>query len=80
MEMSNSHIKCRGYEVIVGTDSNSTKHAGDVPSVSGEKEIIQLAAFEGHDADIPSKARVVNEHGIDDCCGYREGFTACRTY
>ena len=65
MEIFNPHIKRRWYEVMAGTDSDSTKHAGDVLSVSGEKEIIQLAAFEGHDADIPSKTRVVNEHGID---------------
>lgn len=64
MEMSNSHIKRREYEVAAGTDSDSTRHAGDVPSVSGEKEIIQLAAFEDHDADIPSNAGVINEHGI----------------
>jgi len=51
--------------VMAGTDSDSTKHAGDVPSVSGGKEIIQLVAFEGHDADISSNAGVVNEHGID---------------
>ena len=51
--------------MMAGTDSDSTKQAGDVPSVFGEKEIIQLTAFEGHDADIPSKAGVVNEHGID---------------
>ena len=63
--MFNPHINRRWYEVMAGTDSDSTKHAGDVLSVSGEKEIIQLAAFEGHDADIPSKTRVVNEHGID---------------
>jgi len=35
------------------------------PSVSGEKVIIQLAAFKGHDAAIPSNAGIVNEHGID---------------
>ena len=64
MEMSNSHIKRREYEVAAGTGSDSTRHAGDVPSVSGEKEIIQLAAFEDHDADIPSNAGVINEHGI----------------
>jgi len=67
MEVSNSHIKRRGreYEVMAGTDSDSTKYAGDAPSVSGKKEIIQLAAFEGHGADIPSNAGVVNEHGVD---------------
>lgn len=40
MEMSNSLIKRREYEVMAVTDSDSTKHAGDVPNVSGEKEII----------------------------------------
>ena len=64
MEMFNPHIKRRWYEVVAGTDSDSTKYAGDVPSVSGEKEIIQLTAFEDHDADIPSNAGVINEHGI----------------
>lgn len=48
MDMSNSHIKRREYEAVAGTDSDSTRHAGDVLSVSGEKEIIQPGAFEGH--------------------------------
>ena len=49
---------------MAGMSSDSTKHAGDVLSVSGEKEIIQLAAFECHDADILSNAGVVNEYGV----------------
>ena len=52
MEMSNPHIKRREYEVVAGTDSYSTRHAGDVPSVPGDKGITQPAALEGHDADI----------------------------
>lgn len=35
----NSHIKCREYEVMAGTDSDSTKHAGDVPVFPAKRRL-----------------------------------------